>query len=345
MSRALVKDLEILESLWGSTKPIDLLRFYNKAQDMADLIRFSKSRPRPLISLHKIRFTKSDRIVVVVPTSSINGKLAKDVANVFNPLPIVFVESAGRYFNYSRSVNAGVREALTIDPDWIIIANDDLVEVDSTKKLVEQINTNYDADCLLARPNIMGRPLIHTTPCGITRSIVPWDLVIASTDAVRHRELPPFSALIPYYLSKYGVRHRFRFPKDVEGFSSVKDSIKKERLYFFRKIRQGPYSFLKSCCRDFLNAGDFGVYSSSLLRKHTFDEIFICGYDDLDFSFLISRLNYDIRIIDFQIESVGGTSPLPTSRPLSSGFHELRQILNISYFFFKNKHELNGSCT
>jgi hypothetical protein len=332
-------NVEDLESLWSSTEPIDLLRFYNEIQTVTDLIRFSRSRPPPHISLRTLRFTGVDKIVVVVPTRSAVGRTANYIANVFSPLPIVFVESAGRYFNYSKSVNAGVKEALTGDPDWVVVANDDMVEVDPARKLVEQINKNWDADCLLARPNITGRPLVHTVPCSVTRSIVPWDWIIAFTDALTYGEFPPFSVSIPYYLRKYGVRHSFRSPVDIEGFSSVKELVRKERFYYFRKIRQGPYNLLESCCRSFLNAGDFGVYRSSVFRKHMYDEVFINGYEDMDFSFLLSCRNYDIRVMDFQIES-GGGSIAPTSR--LRRLHEIRQVLNISYFFYKNRNELHS---
>ena len=66
------------------------------------------------MSTFNIRGNKE--VAAVVPTPSRPGAYAKNVANMFKDFNLFFIESSGKYFNYSKSLNFGVKIALETDP-------------------------------------------------------------------------------------------------------------------------------------------------------------------------------------------------------------------------------------
>ena len=74
----------------------------------------------------------SRKVIVIVPTMSIAGSLFEQFANSLSKTAeqkptIISVESYGPEFNYAKSINAGIQEALAYNPDFLILSNDDIV--------------------------------------------------------------------------------------------------------------------------------------------------------------------------------------------------------------------------
>ncbi len=78
-----------------------------------------------------ITFDGSDDIVIVVPTADITGIRFKEflisVKQHTSPVPtIVAVESSGSEFRFSKSMNDGIRKAMDLCPEYIVLSNDDV---------------------------------------------------------------------------------------------------------------------------------------------------------------------------------------------------------------------------
>jgi hypothetical protein len=76
--------------------------------------------------------------------------------------------------------------------------------------------------------------------------------------------------------------------------------------------------------------GDFVICSSALLRTlpNLFDETFINGGEDVDFSISIYITGCTYHSIDYKIKSVGGAS-------LGNKGRMLKDVLNLSYLSYK----------
>jgi hypothetical protein len=123
-------DCQDIERLFSSGVASDLLSVYERA-DLESLIRWMRNRPTAQI---KIREVEGDsEVVVVIPTADSEGSFAKRAASLYKGLHVVLVESRGQFFNYARSVNAGLRRAVELSPRWVVVSNDDLLRADLLK--------------------------------------------------------------------------------------------------------------------------------------------------------------------------------------------------------------------
>jgi hypothetical protein len=113
------------------------LLFYEEIYSIDHLVEFSMKRPDPEINIYHRPGDKD--VAIVVPTSNINGKYAIQTSKIFERFSQFFVVSSGKYFNYSKSVNAGIKAALEISPRFIILANDDIYEIDSINLLIKKL--------------------------------------------------------------------------------------------------------------------------------------------------------------------------------------------------------------
>ncbi|BCU69642.1 hypothetical protein [Stygiolobus caldivivus] len=132
------------ESKFYSNDPREVLDFYEQFENREGLISWMRERPTAEIKIKESE-TGDGEVVVVIP--SINEEYQKRVLTVFEGLKVVFVISGGKFFNYARSVNAGVRYALeNFSPSWIVVSNDDVYKVDQSKVLVDELSTLGGSD-------------------------------------------------------------------------------------------------------------------------------------------------------------------------------------------------------
>jgi len=79
-----------------------------------------------------IKGNDDSEIVVVVPTSSINNTHILNFVRSLNTsapssLKVVEVISTGNEFNFAKSMNTGIEEALKSNPEFILLSNDDVL--------------------------------------------------------------------------------------------------------------------------------------------------------------------------------------------------------------------------
>lgn len=86
--------------------------------------------------------------IVVIPTKDINGEYARMDLEIFKGLHIIFVVNKLGTFNYAQAVNHGVEKALSYNPKWVIISNDDMYKVDDIDKLVKELKASEEYDTL-----------------------------------------------------------------------------------------------------------------------------------------------------------------------------------------------------
>ena len=131
-------ELDELNSLFTSKNVEDVIKFYDHFDTPEQLIDWMKNRPSAPMKIYEVEGEKD--IVVVIPTADHNGKLAKNcVENIFKGQQIIFVESNGPFFNYARSCNFGLKYALKYNPKWIVLSNDDITRIGSTKLLKDKL--------------------------------------------------------------------------------------------------------------------------------------------------------------------------------------------------------------
>ena len=79
------------------------------------------------------RIDQDDTLYVVVPSPDYNNAITKQfISNVSRSdthPSIIVVESSGKEFNFSKSMNAGIREALRRKPEYVMISNNDVIPI------------------------------------------------------------------------------------------------------------------------------------------------------------------------------------------------------------------------
>ena len=122
---------EKLNNLFISKNLEDIIKFYSYFKTAEELIVWSKRRPHGRAKIYEVSGDKE--IIVVIPTADYNGEYAKNCReNIFNGLQMAFVDSGEKgdpYFNYSRNCNIGIEHALKYNPKWIILSNDDVLDL------------------------------------------------------------------------------------------------------------------------------------------------------------------------------------------------------------------------
>ncbi len=237
-------------------------------------------------------------VIVVIPTADFSGKYARDCReSIFKGLHIVFVESGGRedfYFNYAHNCNLGIKKAMEYKPKWIVLSNDDMEKIDDVKKMTELlVNLPYVEPYLVYSE--YRKNSSNEVKLGFS-TFIRNSLYYIVTRYTRN---------IISFEKKYDIRYHValsRFPNNL----------------FFRVKHIFPA------------VGDFAICSSELLRLHPvpYDETFISGGEDIDFSLRINLKMHSYSTIDFKIKSIGGES-------LGRKGRMLKDVLNVSYLNYK----------
>ena len=328
------------EALWNSQEPSDVLRFYMANQNVDDLVRFSRARPRAAIHVTEIRPSAKSQVVVVIPVANLEDPYLKNLAFDLRPLPIVVVQSNGQFFNYATSINRGIAKALESNPTWIVVMNSDMFVRDSAETLVDLLSEVH-ADVAIART-------IHeTSGARITVSNLGWDTLVGAFRSLRHLEIPPVSWLIPSFERKYGVHNRVTYGKpssNEEGWSLVHGSHSKR--FPLQYLWEGPYRHMKTLRGPFQNFGGFGIFKHDLIEENLLDEIYINGFEDLDLAYRLAQSRKHTSVIDFHVGRYGSLLLSPNSK--ADVLRRLRNILGLSYFAQKNLLHANegahGTC-
>ena len=277
----------------------DILEFFNGFEDRDHLIEWMKERPKGTATVHEVEGNKS--IIVVIPTADFNGRYAKECReNIFKGFHIIFVESGefpDPYFNYAQNCNLGIKVAMKYNPKWIVISNDDMEVAEPIEKLKEELD----------RIN---------APSG-------W-IVLAKGKGFHSKTI------------KIGYRTKFiRLLKFSKKYSRILNFEKSIEIKYGQLLGiDGYYSihtiFTKSVYK-IHNVGSFFIFSPKILMKYKgilFDETYINGYEDVDFS--INESSNKVIFTDYRINDIGGA----TLGSLNS-IRSIRDIINKIYITYK----------
>lgn len=310
-----------LENLWSSDRISDLYAFYRLNPTPADLLRFSKSRPLPPLKIITTRRKEHPLAVAVIPTADSKSEMTRRLVAQLTPYPTVVVESFGRFFNFSHSMNEGIQDALDMSPEWVILINDDMRILDSVRKLSDILSKEKLADCLI--PSLkrkLGR--LESTSFAVVPRLRVMEALIQSVADLYYRRSRLDHLIHSLLLSKYGVKHTL--------------------VDFGRSTQAGPLSaaaksykqLLAYNARVFLNIEDFAIIRSDVLTKYRYDRAFINGFEDRDLSIRL-ELSVPWSRLDFAVERYGGATLSPTKH--LQACRELREVLNEVIFFSKYK--------
>ena len=284
----MTEELDELNRLFTSRNVDDIIKFYDHFDNAGQLIEWMKNRPSAPMQIYEVEGDKD--IVIVIPTSNHDGEYAKNCANeIFKGQQIVFVESNGPFFNYARSSNYGLKYALKYNPKWIVLSNDDMYKTDDVSILKSELSKMVGkADIVFTIP-----PKHHSHDISIYKQRL---LLLL------YRRINRYNIVRLKLFNRYNIKLLLR------------------QINFVKRIFMKPvYTFKLT--------GAFSVLSCNLVSKQDiFDEVFINGFEDIYFSYKISKENIRTGVIEFKIGSYGGGS-LGTDIT-----RQIRNISNLAYF-------------
>lgn len=264
-----------LDILYGSRSYEDALTFYNSFDAPSELIKWMRERETLKVEIVKENNFSSD-IVIVVPTRDYGSKLAMYCRNtLFKGFNIIFVLGNGKHFNFSHSVNEGIREALKYEPKWIIVSNDDMEMIDPPNKLRNELSKYSPEDFRVLHAQ---GPGFHSKPLKLGPRSMAASLLYLSENNKRLLKI------------EESLRERM-------GEILIVDNYTLKHRFFTKKLVS------------FRNPGSFFILSSKFLetiKGDFFDKTFINGAEDLDFS--LRYLRKGTIDIDYSIGEIGGQS-------------------------------------
>lgn len=266
--------INYLNNLYVSKNVKDLFNFYSCFQKAEELVEWMKKRPNGKLDFLEIEGDKN--IIVVVVTPDFNGTYAESCKEIYMGLHIIFVGGEGKenpYFNPAHYFNAGIRKALSYSPNWIIVSSDDMIRIDDSSVLVEEL-----------------------------RDIDPSNYDVVWTKSAKYHSIPVklcernFLGKIAFFLIGWR-REQLKIEKkfDVRYFPCPKHSYRK---FFFKR----GY--------DYISMADFGIFSSNFIRKNAdiFDECYQHGGFDDDLSLTLSVDSKRSYTIDYRIGDLFGST-------------------------------------
>jgi len=281
---------ECLEELYWSDRLDPVIRFYSHFRNPQELILWMKGRHRGIL---RVEVREGDgEIAVVIPTPNLQGERAERARRLFRGFLTILVESRGRMFSYAVSVNAGVKEALRWNPRWIVVSNDDVLQVEGLGEVRERTESlNHKREAIIyAREGRYHSYWVHLVK--VNRSF-------------------------PHLMRLYGLISGDKRIW-VQGLLRTKYGEKlRAELESIPHFMLGRLSALslalageRKC--DFLNFGSFGIFSRGTVREgELMDPTFINSHEDVELSLRVrERLISNLRVV----EEIGG----------SLGFSELR---------------------
>lgn len=298
---------DLLNGLFESRDPADVMLFYDHFQGVDDLVEWMKTRPSRECRLEEVDGDKE--IVVVVPTTDFESRLARRCRlEIFSGIQIVFVvdqtEEDG-YFNLARNYNLGLARALRHSPRWIVWSNDDMYKIDEPEVLTKELESVPSG----------GPTAVFTQPSAY-HSVV---YQLASSSIVR-------KALLS--MSRNGrqtlARER-KFGANMYGIPGTG--------FFWRTMYNSAFRFRQTCA--------FGIMSSEYVKDkggHLFDETYGNAVEDVDFSIGIAAAaslgELTTTTIDYLIgDEVGGSLGVGMSR-------SLRNLAGTAYLNYKIRNGL-----
>ncbi len=267
-----------LNKLYISKDWNDIYKFYKLFNNKKEIITWMKNRKKMIPTIIHFNEEANNYAIVVIPTINSDGKWAKIDRKIFRNLHIIFAENQNKqpneYFNYAKSVNDGIKEALKLNPKWIIISNDDICKIDKIDRLIEELKQSEQYDTLF-----------------FPKSNIYSDKTFLAK-AQLQRLIRPYSEWGESFSKIYRM---FKVHYETLDF---RDRYLLYRL-FYKPILKIPH-----------HQGNFIVLNSKLIRRinsKIFDETFINGLEDTYLSYkYLSNSKY--KLSNFNIRAITGGS-------------------------------------
>ena len=292
-----------LNDIFLSPHVEDLISFYGHFGNREELIDWMKGRPKNEPSI--INVDGESDIVIIIPTADVKSSRAQFCSSqIFKGLHQIFVESVkprDSFFNYSHNVNVGITEALKLNPEWIIISNDDMVLRDDPKQLISEIRKN----------DFNMKNVLFTNPLGEYHSFL--------------RFIGEPTLMYSMLTAVHPNRNR-----------NIRLKLwRKFELRYIDALYSGPTGFISkiSYRTDMVHllTGSFTVLSIKYVKKQKtlLDETFVNGGEDTDLSLRLYQEPEKIGYINYDVGDRIGTS-------LGSGWPRiLRNVVNEIYLSYK----------
>lgn len=298
---------EYLERLWSADDPINVLKFYKELKDASEMIEFSVGRKSADLKIIE-HGNLSSNLKFIIPTMDHNSQHCKILEETYKNYGILFIESSGKFFNYAKSVNAGISAIVDDGVSEIgIISNDDIIIAPSGLQTLKTIQyTDDKVYCLKPQnQNYSGESLEISASNTLEK-------VFERIQAKRH-----------------GFKHLERLISELN-----KRRFNYARTYFPQFLL---HNFLiatsKSITGRLVNFADFGIFNISILKENRFDETFINGWEDWDLSFRLKQRGIEILPIDI---SFVRNAHYSIGRVMSKESEIIHSYLNRIYFYEKH---------
>lgn len=281
---------------FSSSDPEKIIEFYEGFENRDQLIKWMKERPKGISKIFEVEGNKE--IIVVIPTADYEGKYAKQCRdNIFKGLHIIFVES-GRdyYFNYAHNCNIGVKKAMTYNPKWVVVSNDDMYKIDDVKKLRESLTKLHDG-CDIVFTN---EGIYHSRDVLISTRTIRRNLVVCLIGRLE--------------------RSRLRMEKKFK-IELIIGTTLNYRRYLYKPIKRVRYT------------GAFGIFSRKFVQNcnyKLYNETYINGTEDIDLSLRIYSGRFKVEVIDYSIGDLIGQTIGPYNKT-----RRIRGLVNDCYFNHK----------
>ena len=115
-----------LEYMYQNLSESNFLDFYNSFHSVKEFIQFTLNREKPDLQMISSKVSNS-KITAVIPTKSLESDTTKKLLQRLGDINTVVVQSNGPFFNFAFAVNNGIKEAINLDSEFIMLLNDDAV--------------------------------------------------------------------------------------------------------------------------------------------------------------------------------------------------------------------------
>lgn len=296
--------LSYLEYLYNSENKLNWENFYKKLRTPTDAIEFSHSRQNPHYAIKIINNIGYPKLVVVMPTPDLHNRITKDTISRFGNTCIVLVESSGKYFNFAKSMNIGIQQALQLDPKWILLSNNDVYPIDNIEKFEFSLKKYQPVASVpvLNEPHII-RPIITKwfEPSYTEQQLMkiisyPAELLGLSGSLISNLVASRYKIFKSDAITRFleldnMVLNSIVYQSPISGMlKRVSDSLKSKGKYLV----------------SYINIQPVGIFAPYILEEFNFDETFINHGEDSDLSIRM-KLN-DIDISSIKITFGGSAS-------------------------------------
>lgn len=293
------------EELYEKLSTKNFLDFYNSFRSVKDLIEFITSRKRPEVRIFKLESKVDTEITAVIPIKSIESQNVKTLTKKLDGFNIIYVESSGPFFNFSYSMNVGIREAILLNTKYIMLSNDDIFPIESAEKLQRSVMQNGIAKDVLI-PSIMnGLSFLSPKQKIFNQS---WLIKrIVSNNILSHLNPSQISKLSRLYLGKIKM---YNLP-EILKYIIIRENDPLFDKNYLKLISHGMNLAITKFTIPLVeinNIQPISIIRSDLLKNEMFDEAFISGGEDTDFSVRLSIKGARVGYLKERFQNIGGYS-------------------------------------